>query len=137
MKLQPFSCGKDKNMMMVTFSLVLQERPNNTSPYRTKLVSARQEINKDTRKNSGTSPSQNGSATAKRQIPKDSIKESASERRSASESYRSSPTPARTSPPKQNGTSSSVPPVSSTKRRVVESVSWESLPASLIKSGKV
>ncbi|KAK3150665.1 hypothetical protein QOZ80_3AG0236110 [Eleusine coracana subsp. coracana] len=113
-----------------------KEQPNNTSPYRAKLVSAKQEINKDARKNSGTSPSQNGSSTVRKQIPKDSKRESATERRSAPEPCRSSPTPARISPPKQNGTSSPIPPVSSIKRRVVETISWESLPASLIKSGK-
>jgi hypothetical protein len=116
----------------------LQERPNNTSPYRAKLISSKQETNKDTRKNSGTSPSQNGSATVKKQISKDKKKESGTERKSASEAYRNPPTPARTSPPKQNGTSSPIPPVSSiVKRPVVEAVSWDSLPASLIKSGKV
>ncbi|KAK3148199.1 hypothetical protein QOZ80_3BG0291980 [Eleusine coracana subsp. coracana] len=113
-----------------------KERPNNTSPYRAKLVSAKQEINKDARKNSGTSPSQNGSSTVKKQIPKDSKRESATERRSAPEPYKNSPTPAMISPPKQNCTSSPVPPVSSIKRRVVETISWDSLPASLIKSGK-
>jgi hypothetical protein len=70
-------------------------------------------------------------------MPKDNKKESETERKSASQAYRSPPTPAMTSPPKQNGTSSPIPPVSSiVKRRVVEAVSWDSLPASLIKSGK-
>ncbi|XP_062216604.1 uncharacterized protein LOC133916784 [Phragmites australis] len=120
-----------------------QERPNTTSPNHSKLVSVKQEINKDTRKNSGTSPSRNGSAVLKMQMPKDSKKESATERRSPPKLYRSSPPmPARTSPPKlslpakQNGASSPVPSVSSVKRRVMETVSWDSLPTSLIKSGK-
>uniref|UniRef100_A0A0A9E8H7 DUF6857 domain-containing protein n=1 Tax=Arundo donax TaxID=35708 RepID=A0A0A9E8H7_ARUDO len=121
-----------------------QERPNTASPNHGKLVSTKQEINKDTRKNSGTSPSrQNGSTVVKKQMPKDSKKESTTERRSPPKLYRSSPpTPAGTSPPKlslptkQNGISSPVSSVSSVKRRVAETVSWDSLPTSLIKSGK-
>ncbi|KAL6660225.1 hypothetical protein ACP70R_002347 [Stipagrostis hirtigluma subsp. patula] len=120
-----------------------QERPNTTSPNHAKLVSTKQEINKETRKNSGTSPSQNGATLVKKQLPKDSKKESATERRSPPKLYRSSPpSPARTSPPKlsspakQNGVSSPVPSVSSVRRRVTETVSWDSLPSSLVKSGK-
>jgi hypothetical protein len=100
----------------------LQERPNTTSPSHAKLVHTKQEINKETRKNSGTSPSPNGAAVVKKQMPKESKKESATERRS---------------PPKQNGNSGPVPSVSSVKRRVTETISWDSLPTSLIKSGKV
>jgi hypothetical protein len=74
----------------------------------------------------------------KKQIPKDSKKESGTERKTTPQPYRSSPTPVRNSPPKQNGTTSPIPSVSSSvKRRVLETVSWDSLPASLIKSGKV
>ena len=119
----------------------LQEWPNTTSPSQAKLVPTKQEINKDTRKNSGTSPSPNGAAVVKKQMPKESKKESATERRSPPKLYRSSPTPASTSPPKlslsakQNGNSGPVPSVS--KRRVTETISWDSLPTSLIKSGKV
>ncbi|CAL4937895.1 unnamed protein product [Urochloa decumbens] len=119
-----------------------QERPNNTSPSNAKLVSTKQETNKDARKNNGTSPSPNGSAVVKKQMPKESKKESATERRSPPKLYRSSPTPARTSPTKlrssakQNGNSGPVPSVSSVKRRVTETISWDSLPTSLIKSGK-
>lgn len=121
----------------------MQERPNNTSPSQAKLVSTRQETNKDTRKNSGTSPSTNGSAAVKKQMPKERKKEPATERRSPPKLYRSSPTPARTSPTKlsslakQNGSCAPTPPVSSVKRRVTETISWDSLPTSLIKSGKV
>ena len=120
-----------------------QERPNNTSPSNAKLVSTKQEISKDTRKNSGTSPSPNGSAVVKKQMPKESKKESATERKSPPKLYRSSPTPARTSPTKlsppakQNGNSGPVPSVATVKRRVTETISWDSLPTSLIKSGKV
>nr|CAB3496887.1 unnamed protein product [Digitaria exilis] len=119
-----------------------QERPNNTSPSHAKLVSSKQETNKDTRKNSGTSPSTNGSAAVKKQMQKESKKEPANERRSPPKLYRSSPTPARTSPTKlsssakQNGSCAPTPPVSSVKRRVTETISWDSLPTSLIKSGK-
>ncbi|RCV46251.1 hypothetical protein SETIT_9G517500v2 [Setaria italica] len=119
-----------------------KERPNNTSPSNAKLVSTKQEINKDAHKNSGTSPSSNGSAVVKKQMPKESKKESATERRSPPKLYRSSPTPVRTSPTnlsspaKQNGNSGPVPSVSSVKRRVTEAISWDSLPTSLIKSGK-
>ncbi|KAL6649336.1 hypothetical protein ACP70R_013560 [Stipagrostis hirtigluma subsp. patula] len=120
-----------------------QERPNTTSPNHAKLVSTKQEINKEKRKNSGTSPSQNGATLVKKQVPKDSIKESATERRSPPKLYRSSPpSPARTSPAKlsspakQNGVSSPVTSVSSVRRRVTETVSWDSLPSSLVKSGK-
>ncbi|WVZ55705.1 hypothetical protein U9M48_006332 [Paspalum notatum var. saurae] len=118
-----------------------QERPN-TSPSPAKLVSTKQEINKDTRKNRATSPSPNGSAVVKKQMPKESKKESAAERRSPPKLHRSSPTPASTSPTKlnppakQNGNSGPVPSVSSVKRRVTETISWDSLPTSLIKSGK-
>jgi hypothetical protein len=121
----------------------LQEQPNNTSPSNAKLVSTKQEINKDSHKNSGTSPSSNGSAVVKKQMPKESKKESATERKSPPKLHRSSPTPARTpptnlsSPAKQNGNSGPVPSVSTVKRRVTETISWESLPTSLIKSGKV
>jgi len=38
---------------------------------------------------------------------------------------------------KQNGNSGPIPSVSSVKRRVTETISWDSLPTSLIKSGKV
>lgn len=119
-----------------------QERPNNTPPGHAKLVSVKQEINKDTRKNSGTSPSANVSSVAKKQMPKESQKESATERRSPPKLHRSSPTLARTSPTKpsppakQNGNSGPVPSVSSVKRRVAETIAWDSLPTSLIKSGK-
>ncbi|CAN6302055.1 unnamed protein product [Urochloa humidicola] len=119
-----------------------QERLNNTSPSNAKLVSTKQETNKDVRKSSGTSPSPNGSAVVKKQTPKESKKESATERRSPTKLYRSSPAPARTSPTKlsppakQNGNSGPVPSVSSVKRRVTETISWDSLPTSLIKSGK-
>ncbi|KAL5217788.1 hypothetical protein ABZP36_018472 [Zizania latifolia] len=119
-----------------------QERPNTTSPSHAKLVSAKQEINKDTCKNSA-SPSQNVSAVVKKQMPKDIKKESASEKCSPPKIYRiSPPTPAMTSPPKLtlpaklNGTSRTVTSMSSVKRRVTETVSWDSLPTSLIKSGK-
>ncbi|KAL5209663.1 hypothetical protein ABZP36_005286 [Zizania latifolia] len=120
-----------------------QERPNTTSPSHAKLVSAKQEINKDARKSSD-SPSQNGSAVVKQQMPKDIKRESASEKCSPPKLFRiSPPTPARTSPPKfslpakPNGASSTVTtPVSSVKRRVTETVPWDSLPTSLIKSGK-
>ncbi|KAG8097110.1 hypothetical protein GUJ93_ZPchr0013g35540 [Zizania palustris] len=134
-----------------------QERPNTTSPSHAKLVSAKQEINKDTRQSSDSpqeiykdtrkssdSPSQNGSAVGKQQMPKDITKESASEKCSPPKLFRiSPPTPARNSPPKlslpakPNGASSTVTPVSSVKRRVTETVSWDSLPTSLIKSAKV
>ncbi|KAJ1298512.1 hypothetical protein BS78_01G459400 [Paspalum vaginatum] len=118
-----------------------QER-SNTSPSHAKLVPTKQEINKDTRKNSGTSPSPNGSAVVKKQMPKESKKESVTERRSPPKLHRSSPTPTSTSPTKvnppakQNGNSGPVPSVSSVKRRVTETISWDSLPTSLIKSGK-
>jgi len=107
------------------------------------LVPTKQEINKDTRKNSGTSPSPNGAAVVKKQMPKERKNESAAERRSPPKLYRSSPTPASASPPKlslsakQNGNSGPIPSVSSVKRRVTETISWDSLPTSLIKSGKV
>lgn len=102
--------------------------PNNTSTGNTKLVSTKQEISKDTRKNSGTSPSPNGSAVVKKQMPKESKKEAATERKSPPKLHRSSPTPARTSPTKlgpaakQNGNSSPVPSISTIKRRVTETI---------------
>jgi hypothetical protein len=99
-----------------------QERPNNTSPSNAKLVSTKQEISKDTRKNTGTSPSPNGSAVVKKQMPKESKKESATERKS---------------PPKLYRNSGPVPSAATVKRRVTETISWDSLPTSLIKSGKV
>jgi hypothetical protein len=120
-----------------------QERPNNTSTGNAKLVSTKQEISKGTRKNGGASPSPNGCAVAKKQMPKESKRESATEIRSPPKLYKSSPTPARTSPTKlgpavkQNGNSSPVPSISTVKRRVSETISWDSLPTSLIKSGKV
>ena len=77
-----------------------QERPNNTSTGNTKSVSTKQEISKDTLKNGGASPSPNGCAVVKKQMPKESKKESATERRSPPKLYKSSPTPARTSPTK-------------------------------------
>ncbi|CAL4921093.1 unnamed protein product [Urochloa decumbens] len=119
-----------------------QERQNNISPSNAKLVSTKQETNKDARKNNGTSPSSNGSAVVKKQMPKEIKKESATERTSPPKLYRSSPMPVRTSPTKlsspakHNGNSSPVPSVSSVKRRVTETISWDSLPTSLIKSGK-
>lgn len=119
-----------------------QERSNNTSPSNAKLVSTKQEISKDTRKNIGTSPSPNGSAVVKKQMPKESKKEVATERRSPPKLHRSSPTPARTSPTKlspaakQNGNSGPVSSVSTVKKRVSETISWDSLPTSLINSGK-
>lgn len=120
-----------------------QERPNITSPNHAKLISAKQEVNKDTHKNNGRPPSQNGSAVVKKQMPKDSKKESATERSSPPKLYKSSPpTPARTSPSKvrmaakPNGTSNSAASVPTVKRRVTENISWDSLPTSLIKSGK-
>ncbi|XP_062210106.1 uncharacterized protein LOC133911741 [Phragmites australis] len=121
-----------------------QEQLNTISPNHAKLVSTKQEINKDTRKNRGPSPSQNCSAVVKKQMPKDNKKESVTERRSPPKLYSSppSPSPVRTSPTKlslpakQNGISSPVPSVSTVKRRVTETISWDSLPTSLIKSGK-
>ncbi|KAF0891303.1 hypothetical protein E2562_009478 [Oryza meyeriana var. granulata] len=123
-----------------------QERPNTPSRSPAKIVSAKQEINKDTRKNSASSPSQNGSAVVKKQMPKDNKKESASEKISPSKLYRTSPPtpppPGLASPPKlnlpakPNGTSSTVTSMPSVKRRVTDTVSWDSLPTSLIKSGK-
>jgi hypothetical protein len=121
-----------------------QDRPNVTSPNQAKLISTKQEVNKDLRKNSGRSPSQSGSAVVKKQMPRDSKKESATEGSSPPKLYRNSPPrPARTSPPKlsvpakPNVTSSSLSSVPNVKRRVSqETVSWDSLPTSLIKSGK-
>jgi hypothetical protein len=61
-------------------------------------------------------------------MPKESKKESATERRSPPKLYKSSPTPARTSPTKlgpaakQNGNSSPVPSISTVKRRVTETI---------------
>jgi hypothetical protein len=129
-----------KNPMLDDY---FQERSNNTSPSNAKLVSTKQEISKDTRKNIGTSPSPNGSAVVKKQMPKESKKEVATERRSPPKLHRSSPTPARTSPTKlspaakQNGNSGPVSSVSTVKKRVSETISWDSLPTSLINSGKV
>lgn len=77
-----------------------QEQPNNTSTGNTKLVSTKQEISKDTLKNGGASPSPNGCVVVKKQMPKESKKESATERRSPPKLYKSSPTPAMTSPTK-------------------------------------
>jgi hypothetical protein len=107
---------------------LLSGTPNNTSTGNTKLVSTKQEISKDTRKNGGASPSPNGCAVVKKQMPKESKKESATERRSPPKLYKSSPTPARTSPTKlgpaakQNGNSSPVPSISTVKRRVTETI---------------
>uniref|UniRef100_A0A0D9Z300 DUF936 domain-containing protein n=1 Tax=Oryza glumipatula TaxID=40148 RepID=A0A0D9Z300_9ORYZ len=128
-----------------------QERPNTPSRSPAKIVSAKQEINKDTRKTSASSPSQNGSAVVKKQMSKDSKKESASEKNSPPKLYKTSPPtltpapppPAMTSPPKlnlaakPNGTSSTVTSTPTVKRRVTETVSWDSLPTNLIKSVKV
>ncbi|KAB8090503.1 hypothetical protein EE612_015690 [Oryza sativa] len=128
-----------------------QERPNTPSRSPAKIVSAKQEINKDTRKTSASSPSQNGSAVVKKQMSKDSKKESASEKNSPPKLYKTSPPtptptpppPAMTSPPKlnlaakPNGTSGTVTSTPTVKRRVTETVSWDSLPTSLIKSVKV
>ncbi|XP_006649504.1 uncharacterized protein LOC102710767 [Oryza brachyantha] len=119
-----------------------QERPNTPSRSPAKIVSAKQEINKDTHKNSASLPSQNGSAVVKKQIPKESKRESASAKSSPPKIYRTSPPtptpplPSTTSPAKPNGTSSTVTSVLNVKRRVTETVSWDSLPTSLIKSGK-
>uniref|UniRef100_A0A0D9VQB4 DUF936 domain-containing protein n=1 Tax=Leersia perrieri TaxID=77586 RepID=A0A0D9VQB4_9ORYZ len=151
-----------------------QERPNTPSRIHAKIVSAKQEHNKDIHRNSTSSPSQNGSAVVKKQIPKeskkesapenstfspshsgsavvkkqmpkDSKKESASEKSSPPNLYRTSsptlPPPAATSPPKlnlpakPNGISGAFT-MPSVKRRVTETVSWDSLPTNLIKSGK-
>lgn len=120
-----------------------QERPNITSPNNVKLASTKQEVNKDIRKNSGRPLSQNGSAVVKKQTPRDTKKEPATEGSSPTKLYRSSPpTPSRTSPAKirvpakLNVTSNPAPSVPNIKRRVTETISWDSLPTSLIKSGK-
>ncbi|CAM0871627.1 unnamed protein product [Alopecurus aequalis] len=121
----------------------LQERPNISSPSNVKLASTKQEVNKDIRKNSGKPLGQNGSAVVKKQTPRDTKKELTTEGSSPPKLYRSSPpTPSRTSPAKSsvpakpNVTSNPVPSVPNTKRRVTETISWDSLPTSLIKSGK-
>ncbi|KAI4994867.1 hypothetical protein ZWY2020_034770 [Hordeum vulgare] len=135
-----------------------QERSNIISPNNAKLASTKQEVNKDIRKNSGRPLSQNGSTVVKKQMPRDIKRESATEGSSPPNLYRSSPsTPARTSPPKlrsspptpartspprisvpakANATSSPISSVPNIKRRVTETVSWDTLPTCLIKSGK-
>lgn len=120
-----------------------QERPNIASPNNVKLASTKQEVNKDIRKNSGRPLGQNGSAVVKKQTTRDTKREPATEGSSPTKLYRSSPpTPLRTSPAKirvpakPNVTSNPVPSVPNIKRRVTETISWDSLPTSLIKSGK-
>ncbi|KAM0831654.1 hypothetical protein ACQ4PT_065369 [Festuca glaucescens] len=120
-----------------------QEGPNITSPNNAKLASTKQEVNKDIRKNSGRPLGQNGSAVVKKQTPRDTKREPATEGSSPKKLYRSSPpTPSRISPlkirvpAKPNVTSNPVPSMPNINRRAAETISWDSLPTSLIKSGK-
>uniref|UniRef100_A0ACD5TVA2 Uncharacterized protein n=3 Tax=Avena sativa TaxID=4498 RepID=A0ACD5TVA2_AVESA len=140
-------CDANQKMVSVTTKVKQepkpQERSNITSPNNAKLSSTKQEVNKETRKNSGRRLGQNGSAVVKKQTPRDTKREPATEGNSPTKLCRSSPpTPSRTSPAKirvpvkPNVISNPVPSVPNIKRRVTDTISWDYLPASLIKSGK-
>lgn len=141
-------CDANQKLVSVTTKVKQepkpQERSNITSsPNKARLASTKQEVNKEIRKNSGRTIGQNGSAVVKKQTPRDTKREPATEGSSPRNHYRSSPpTPARTSPQKisvpakPNITSNPVPSVPAIKRRVTETISWDSLPTCLIKSGK-